>query len=122
MRMGVADIALNAIFAKCPLGSTFGTNQATQFVRACNDLCNPSPNPTNYPKTQIKGVNMTNLEIKQKLEQAQSLLSDIYHWADMPMSNGLQTAPEKTNSEIASLMSCADGCIYEALDALQEIA
>lgn len=65
---------------------------------------------------------MTNLEIKQKLEQAQSLLSDIYHWADMPMSNGLQITPEKTNSEIASLMSCADGCISEALDALQEIA
>ena len=65
---------------------------------------------------------MTNLEIKQKLEQAQSLLSDVYHWADMPMSNGLQIAPEKTNSEIASLLSCADGCICEALDFLEEVS
>ncbi len=65
---------------------------------------------------------MTNLEIKQKLEQAQALLSDVYHWADMPMSNGLQITPDKTNPEISSLMSCADGCISEALDSLQEIA
>jgi hypothetical protein len=61
---------------------------------------------------------MTNAELKQKLEQAQALLADVYHWADMPLSNGLQISPLKTNAEIASLMSAADTCIWEALDEL----
>jgi len=63
---------------------------------------------------------MTNDEIKQKLEQAQALLSDVYHWADTEMTNGLQITPEKTNASIASVMSCADGCICEALDFLED--
>jgi hypothetical protein len=29
---------------------------------------------------------MTNSELKQKLEQAQELLADVYHWASTPMS------------------------------------
>jgi hypothetical protein len=63
---------------------------------------------------------MTNSEMIQKLEQAQELLSDIYHWASTPMSNGLQIAPLSTNAEIESLMSVADGCICEAISALGE--
>ena len=63
---------------------------------------------------------MTNSELRQKLEQAQALLSDVYHWADTPMSNGLQVTPLKTNAEIASQMSVADSCILDALEALDE--
>jgi hypothetical protein len=62
---------------------------------------------------------MTNYELITKLEQAQYLLSEIYHWANTEMSNGLQVSPLKTNAEIAKLMSEADGCICEALDELQ---
>ena len=62
---------------------------------------------------------MTNFELITKLEQAQYLLSEIYHWANTEMSNGLQVSPLKTNAEIAKLMSVADGCICEALDELQ---
>jgi len=62
---------------------------------------------------------MTNSELIAKLEQAQALLSDIYHWADTPMTNGLQISPLKTNAEVASLMSCADDCIIESLELLR---
>jgi len=62
---------------------------------------------------------MTNSELITKLEQAQALLSDIYHWADTPMTNGLQISPLKTNAEVASLMSCADDCIIESLELLR---
>jgi hypothetical protein len=58
----------------------------------------------------------------KKLEQAQELHSDIYHWASTPMTNGLQVSPLQTNAEIASVMSCADGCIWEAIDFLEESA
>ena len=64
---------------------------------------------------------MTNSELKQKLEQAQELLADVYHWASTPMSNGLQVLPLKTNAEIASLMSVADGCICDALSELEDV-
>lgn len=63
---------------------------------------------------------MTNSELRRKLEQAQSLLADVYHWAETPLSNGLQIAPLKTNAEIASAMSVADSCIWEALDELED--
>ena len=62
---------------------------------------------------------MTNSELITKLEQAQALLSDIYHWANTPMTNGLQISPLKTNAEVASLMSCADDCIIESLELLR---
>ena len=62
---------------------------------------------------------MTNYELKLKLEQAQYLLSEVYHWANTEMSNGLQVSPLKTNDGVARLMSAADGCICEALDELQ---
>ena len=63
---------------------------------------------------------MTNSELISKLKQAQALLADVYHWADMPMPNGLQVSPLKTNAEIASQMSCADSCIIDALDELEQ--
>ena len=58
-------------------------------------------------------------ELIEKLNQAQAVLAEVYHWADTRMSNGLQVSPLRTNDEIASLMSSADGCIYEALDILE---
>jgi hypothetical protein len=62
---------------------------------------------------------MTNSELRAKLLQAQDLLFDVYHWASMPMSNGLQVFPLMTNSEIASQMSMADSCIIDALEELE---
>ena len=56
---------------------------------------------------------MTNIELLDKLRQAQHLLSDVYHWADAKGAGEL-----KVNSNIASLMSCADDCIIESLDYL----
>ena len=56
---------------------------------------------------------MTNSELIEKLNKAQSLLSDVYHWADAKGAGEL-----KVNSNIASLMSCADDCVIEALDYL----
>ena len=56
---------------------------------------------------------MSNIELLDKLRQAQHLLSDVYHWADAKGSGEL-----KVNSNVASLMSCADSCIIEALDNL----
>ena len=64
---------------------------------------------------------MTNSEIVAKLKQAQQLLADVYHWADTPMSNGLQVSPLKTNAEIASALSFADGCIEDCLDELEDM-
>ena len=61
---------------------------------------------------------MTNEQLIAKLTLAQELLSDVYHWANTPMSNGLQISPLKTNAEVASQMSVADSCIIDALDAL----
>lgn len=62
---------------------------------------------------------MTNSELIDKLKQAQALLADVYHWAETPMSNGLQVTPLKTNAEIASQMSVADSCIIDALSELE---
>jgi hypothetical protein len=53
----------------------------------------------------IKGVMMTEAEMKEKLVQAQSLLSDIYHYA-----------VEFGDDVLEGQMSCADSCIGEALD------
>ena len=56
---------------------------------------------------------MTQSELIEKLNTAQSLLSDVYHWADAKGAGEL-----KVNSNVASLMSCADDCIIESLDYL----
>lgn len=57
---------------------------------------------------------MTNKELIEKLETAQRLLSDVYHWADE--KEGECVLPR--NENVRNLMSCADGCIYEALNDL----
>ena len=62
---------------------------------------------------------MTNSELVAKLEQAQALLADVNHWAETPMSNGLQVSPLKTNAEVASQMSVADSCVCDSLDELE---
>ena len=56
---------------------------------------------------------MTNIELIDKLRQAQHILSDVYHWACEEQESKLLK-----NSEVANQMSCADSCIIEALDNL----
>jgi len=53
---------------------------------------------------------MTNIELIDKLRQAQALLSDVYHYA---CDEGLEN--------IESQMSCADSCIIDSLDAFDQI-
>lgn len=53
---------------------------------------------------------MTNLELIEKLQQAQQLLSDVYHHAC-----------QKSNMNLESLMSVADTCICEAFDCLNNV-
>ena len=48
---------------------------------------------------------LAGMEIFDKLNKAQDLLSDIYHFAC-----------ETGNKELESLMSVADSCIIEAID------
>jgi hypothetical protein len=50
---------------------------------------------------------MRNIEMIDKLRQAQHLLSDVYHYA---CENGLQ--------DVESQMSCADSCIIDSLNYL----
>jgi len=45
--------------------------------------------------------------MKEKLQQAQHLLSDVYHFA---CDNGLE--------DVESQMSCADSCIIDSLNSL----
>jgi hypothetical protein len=59
---------------------------------------------------------MTNLELRTKLEAAQLLLSDVYHWASEQESGLNRTR----NPEIERQMSCADSCINDALDELEQ--
>jgi len=56
---------------------------------------------------------MTQTELIEKLNKAQSLLSDVYHWADAKGAGEL-----KVSAHVASLMSCADDCIIETVDYL----
>lgn len=51
---------------------------------------------------------MTRDELYSKLEQAQQLLSDVYHFAC-----------ENELSALESQMSCADTCITEAFDEIE---
>jgi len=60
---------------------------------------------------------MTNLELRTKLEAAQLLLSDVYHWASEQESGLNRTR----NPEIERQMSCADSCIIDALDELEDM-
>ena len=54
----------------------------------------------------IKELNI----MQDKLHQAQMLLSDVYHYAC-----------EEGNSEIEGLMSCADDCIIDAMECLNQL-
>jgi len=53
---------------------------------------------------------MTHTELLEKLEIAQDLLSDVYHWA----------CKEK-KEDIESLMSVADGCVCQAMGELDQL-
>jgi len=58
---------------------------------------------------------MTQSELIEKLNQAQQLLSDVYHWADEPAAGEL-----KVNDHVARLMSAADDHIWESIYELQK--
>jgi hypothetical protein len=55
-------------------------------------------------------MTQTELELYKKLELAQSLLSDVYHYA---CENGMQ--------HLESVTSAADSCILEAMDYIKDI-
>lgn len=59
-------------------------------------------------------INMTNSELRVKLKMAQDILSEVYGWAS-EIESGLLMR----NAEVAGVLSCADSCIIEALDALE---
>jgi hypothetical protein len=59
---------------------------------------------------------MTNSELRAKLLQAQTLLAEVYSWANEPHT---KYTGMRTNSEIASQMSTADSCINDALEELE---
>ena len=59
---------------------------------------------------------MTNSELIDKLTEAQALLSDVYAWASVRATTDHSTF--STNPEVERLMSVADSCIIDALDAL----
>ena len=59
---------------------------------------------------------MTNSEVRVKLSQAQTLLADVYSWAQQPHT---KYTGMRMNSEIASLTSAADSCINDALEELE---
>ena len=59
---------------------------------------------------------MTNSELRAKLLQAQTLLAEVYSWANEPHD---KYTGMRMNSEIASQMSTADSCINDALEELE---
>ena len=59
---------------------------------------------------------MTNSELRAKLLQAQTLLADVYSWAQQPHT---KYTGMRMNSEIAREMSTADSCINDALEELE---
>jgi len=86
-----------ALITECP---EYLVSRSWAEIRAiAAATTNPSP---------IEAKILTKAELIFKLEQAQQLLSDVYVWA------------EDNNSTIQGLMSCADGCIWEALDAIPD--
>ncbi len=59
---------------------------------------------------------MTNSELRAKLLQAQTLLAEVYSWAQEPHT---KYTGMRMNSEIAREMSTADSCINDALEELE---
>ena len=58
---------------------------------------------------RLLDIDEKNLELmKEKLRQAQDLLSDVYHYAN-----------ENNIESVESAMSCADSCIIESLAYLE---
>jgi hypothetical protein len=56
---------------------------------------------------------MTNSELIDNLQRAQSILSEVYDWATKMDDGKLHR-----NAAVSSALSCADSCIWEALEAL----
>jgi hypothetical protein len=56
---------------------------------------------------------MTNSELIDNLQRAQAILSEVYDWASKVGEGQLQR-----NASVSSAVSCADTCIWEALEAL----
>jgi len=59
---------------------------------------------------------MTNSEVKEKLLQAQALLSDVYHWANEPHT---KFTGMEMNEQIQWYMSDADSSINDSLKELE---
>lgn len=53
----------------------------------------------------------------QKLQKAQELLSDVYAWASYREQAGDYTTFSR-NPEVERLLSVADSCVIDAMDAL----
>jgi hypothetical protein len=60
---------------------------------------------------------MTNYELQSKLKQAQDLLGEVYAWASQRALADYSTF--STNPEVERLLSVADSCIIEAMEALE---
>ena len=60
---------------------------------------------------------MTNLEVREKLLQAQDLLADVYSWAQQPHT---KFTGMEMNQRIARHTSAADSCINESLEELEQ--
>jgi hypothetical protein len=56
---------------------------------------------------------MTNSELIDKLNEAQNLLGEVYDWACKVGDGKLHR-----NAAVSSALSCADSCIWEAMEAL----
>ena len=67
-------------------------------------------------RPHLFGDCMTNSELIEKLNQAQQLLSDVYHWADESVDGEL-----KVNDHVARLMSAADDHIWESIHELKKL-
>ena len=59
---------------------------------------------------------MTNLEVREKLLQAQDLLADVYHWAHQPHT---KFTGMDMNRQIARYTSDADSSINDSLKELE---
>lgn len=57
---------------------------------------------------------MTNSELIRKLQTAQDLMSDVYHWASEKEVDAVFTR----NQNVAQLLSVADSCVIDAIEAL----
>ncbi len=88
---------------------------AELIVRECASLAYDGPSGI----LEHFGVEqMTNDELMQKLQKAQELLSDVYAWASYRAERD-DFSTFARNPEVERLMSVADECIIDALEALE---